>query len=40
MEGVGQSRMGSAAAMSVVVAVILVVFTVINFRLFGRSEQQ
>ena len=39
-EGVTQSRMGSAAAMSVFVAAILVVLTILNFRFFGRSEEQ
>lgn len=38
-EGIGQNRMGSAAAMSVVVAAILLLLTVLNFRVFGRSEE-
>lgn len=39
-EGIGANRMGSAAAMSVFVAAILLLLTTINFRMFGRSEQQ
>jgi multiple sugar transport system permease protein len=31
--------MGSAAAMSVVVAAILLTLTVLNFRVFGRTEE-
>jgi ABC-type sugar transport system permease subunit len=31
--------MGSAAAMSVVVAALLLVLTSINFRVFGRKDQ-
>jgi ABC-type sugar transport system permease subunit len=31
--------MGSAAAMSVVVAALLLVVTALNFRLFGRRER-
>lgn len=38
-EGILQNRMGSAAAMSVFFAAILLVLTVINFRVFGRSEE-
>ncbi len=37
-EGILQNRMGSAAAMSVVVAAILLFLTVLNFRVFGRTE--
>lgn len=37
-EGILQNRMGSAAAMSVFVAAILLLLTTLNFRLFGRSE--
>lgn len=38
-EGIGQNRMGSAAAMSVFVAAVLLILTTINFRIFGRNEQ-
>lgn len=37
-EGILQNRMGSAAAMSVVVAAVLLILTVLNFRVFGRTE--
>ena len=37
-EGFTTFRMGSAAAMSIVVASILLVLTVINFRVFGSAE--
>jgi multiple sugar transport system permease protein len=40
VEGIQRNQMGSAAAMSVVVAVALLVITAVNFRLFGRSEPQ
>lgn len=36
-EGIQQNRMGSAAAMSVLVAAILLILTTLNFRVFGRS---
>jgi multiple sugar transport system permease protein len=39
-EGIAQNRMGSAAAMSVFMAAVLLVLTTLNFRIFGRSEQQ
>jgi multiple sugar transport system permease protein len=39
-EGILQNRMGSAAAMSVFFAAILLILTTLNFRIFGRSEQQ
>ncbi len=39
-EGIQQNRMGSAAAMSVFVAAILLVLTALNFRLFGQREEQ
>ena len=39
-EAILQNRMGSAAAMSLFVAAILLVLTTLNFRVFGRSEQQ
>jgi multiple sugar transport system permease protein len=39
-EGILQNRMGSAAAMSVFVAAVLLILTTLNFRIFGRSEQQ
>jgi len=38
IEGIQRSQMGSAAAMSVVVAALLLVLTSINFRVFGRKE--
>ena len=37
-EGILQNRMGSAAAMSVFFAGILLVLTITNFRIFGRTE--
>lgn len=37
-EGILQNRMGSAAAMSVFFAAILLILTTLNFRIFGRSE--
>lgn len=37
-EGFGAFRMGSAAAMSILVAALLLILTVINFRVFGESE--
>jgi multiple sugar transport system permease protein len=37
-EGILFNRMGSAAAMSVFVAAILLAITTLNFRLFGRNE--
>ncbi|HXG40309.1 MAG TPA: sugar ABC transporter permease [Candidatus Limnocylindrales bacterium] len=39
VEGVLRNQMGSAAAMSVVVAALLLVVTALNFRLFGRRER-
>ncbi|GAB4208563.1 MAG: sugar ABC transporter permease [Roseiflexaceae bacterium] len=39
-EGILQNRMGSAAAMSVLVAAILLVLTVLNFRFFGQSDER
>lgn len=39
-EGILFNRMGSAAAMSVFVAVILLILTTVNFRVFGRGEQE
>ncbi len=37
-EGFATYRMGSAAAMSFFVAAVMLIFTFLNFRLFGRSE--
>lgn len=37
-EGFGAFRMGSAAAMSVLVAALLLILTLINFKVFGDSE--
>lgn len=39
-EAFGSYRMGSAAAMCIFVAAILLILTVLNFRFFGRGEQQ
>jgi multiple sugar transport system permease protein len=38
-EGIQQARMGSAAAMSVFVAAILLALTGLNFAVFGRGER-
>lgn len=38
-EGIAQNRMGSAAAMSIFLAAVLLILTTINFRVFGRTEQ-
>jgi multiple sugar transport system permease protein len=40
IEGIGRNQMGSAAAMSVFIAVLLLVLTGLNFKVFGRTEQQ
>jgi multiple sugar transport system permease protein len=39
-EGIIRSQMGSAAAMSVLVAALLLVLTAINFKFFGKSEAE
>lgn len=39
-EGIIQNRMGSAAAMSVVVAIILLILTTLNFKVFGSGDNQ
>lgn len=39
IEGIQLNRMGSAAAMSVLFATILLVLTTLNFKVFGRSEE-
>lgn len=39
IEGILFNRMGSASAMSIFVAAILLIVTTLNFRVFGRSEQ-
>jgi multiple sugar transport system permease protein len=39
-EGIAQNRMGSAAAMSVFLAAVLLILTTLNFRVFGRTEQE
>jgi multiple sugar transport system permease protein len=39
-EGILQNRMGSAAAMSIFLAAVLLILTTINFRIFGRREQE
>jgi len=38
IEGIGRNQMGSAAAMSIVLAALLLTLTAINFRVFGRGE--
>jgi len=40
IEGIMRNQMGSAAAMSVVVAAMLVGLTALNFRLFGRGDRE
>ena len=37
-EGIRRGQMGSAAAMSIIVAAILLVLTALNFKFFGKSE--
>ena len=37
-EGIRRGQMGSAAAMSIVVAAILLILTAVNFKFFGKSE--
>jgi multiple sugar transport system permease protein len=39
IEGILRNQMGSAAAMSVFIAAILLILTALNFKLFGRTEQ-
>jgi multiple sugar transport system permease protein len=39
-EGILQNRMGSAAAMSIFLAAVLLILTTLNFRIFGRREQE
>ena len=39
-EGIRRGQMGSAAAMSVVVAAMLLILTAINFKFFGKSETE
>jgi multiple sugar transport system permease protein len=39
-EGIIRSQMGSAAAMSVIVASLLLVLTALNFKFFGKSETE
>lgn len=40
IQGILRSQMGMAAAMSVFIAALLLVLTAINFKLFGRVEQE
>lgn len=40
IEGILRSQMGSAAAMSVVVAATLLILTALNFKFFGKSETE
>ena len=39
-EGIRRGQMGSAAAMSIIVAGILLVLTALNFKFFGKSETE
>ena len=39
IEGILRNQMGSASAMSVFMAAILISLTALNFKLFGRTEQ-
>jgi multiple sugar transport system permease protein len=39
-EGIIRAQMGSAAAMSIVVAAILLILTALNFKFFGRAETE
>jgi multiple sugar transport system permease protein len=39
-EGIAQNRMGSAAAMSILLAAVLLILTTLNFRIFGQREQE
>ena len=38
-EGILRSQMGRAAAMSIVVALMLLVLTYLNFKFFGQTEE-
>jgi multiple sugar transport system permease protein len=40
IEGIQRNQMGSAAAMSIFIAFLLLLLTALNFRIFGRAEQQ
>ena len=40
IEGIQRSQMGRAAAMSIVVALMLLVLTYLNFKFFGSSQEQ
>lgn len=40
IEGITRNQMGSAAAMSIVIAVLLLSLTYINFKVFGSSEEK
>jgi multiple sugar transport system permease protein len=40
IQGIGRSQMGMAAAMSVFMAACLLILTALNFKFFGRAEQQ
>ena len=39
IEGIGRSQMGSAAAMSIVTAVLLLALTYLNFKFFGSTQE-
>lgn len=40
IEGIGRNQMGSAAAMSIFIAILLLVLTGLNFKFFGNVETQ
>lgn len=40
IQGILRNQMGMAAAMSVFIAALLLILTALNFKLFGRTEQQ
>jgi multiple sugar transport system permease protein len=40
IEGIQRSQMGRAAAMSIVVALLLLTLTYLNFKFFGSSQEQ
>jgi multiple sugar transport system permease protein len=40
IEGISRNQMGSAAAMSIFIAVLLLVLTYLNFKFFGQTEEK
>jgi ABC-type sugar transport system permease subunit len=40
IEGIQRSQMGRAAAMSILVALLLLSLTYLNFKFFGSSQEQ